>query len=182
MYCKVKWDCGSMSAAHHDWTNGTGNTEFYNNTKWHSIQCGSGTLFWCLCLLSLPPKTFHPASLKPRITVAICCQGDQTTTTCHSWQTSSHSHAEGLYGSWFTLSTALIFKKQNQVWFGFILARRKIGWHQHKPSICSKSRFFLKFLPLPSTLHKIAGLDVLFLCIFFLVNYLVFLVLFFCIL
>lgn len=62
--------------------------------------------------------TFHPALFKPQVTVAICCQGDQTTTASHSWQTSSHSHAERKY---MVHGPQLSFKKKKKIRCGLDL-------------------------------------------------------------
>lgn len=113
------------------------------------------------------------SSFKPQITVAICCQGDQTTTA----DILSFTCSEIILMVHGSLCPQLSFQ-QNPLWFGFILVRKikksdDYWWHQHNPvsavrAICVLFKIFAS----TPTLHKNAGLDVLFWMYFFLVSYL----------
>lgn len=114
---------------------------------------------------SFASKGRHPALFKPQITVAICCQGDLTTSY-------SHPPTVRLYGSWFTLSTALIKKKKKSsgvVWVWLVEKKNQnIDDTSTNPVSAVRAICVLfKIFCLSPTLHKNAGLDVLFRCIFF---------------
>lgn len=92
----------------------------------------------CLCFWRLGPALF-----KPQNSVAVCCQGEQTTTASHLWQSCSHLPAEVI---WFMVHGSLFSQlsfQQNVGWFGFIPVRRKIRWILITPALFCKSHCIL---------------------------------------
>lgn len=91
-------------------------------------------------------EDFGPDLFKPKISVALCCQGDQTTTASHLWQSCSHSPAEVIRFMGHSFHSSPF----NKMWdgldlFWFVGKSHDYWWHQH----CSVRAvlFFLRCLP-----------------------------------
>lgn len=130
----------------------------------------------CSCLY-VPAFPFFPSHIfQTTVTVAICCQGDPTTTASHSWHQSAHSLA-CIWRLWFgSLRPQLSFQQSRDFWICPGSWGKKLPeyWrHQHKSSSCPKSHLCSSWdLCLPPQLCTkmqvwMYYLDVFFLDVFF---------------